>query len=127
MEEEFRALLMTDPSISALVGTRVNWGAHPQGAPLPAIVLNVASGFEDIHMNGTGPHEGRVQVDCYGLTSESAKKVGRAVISALNAYRGGGFLFIQHTSARDTREGGTNQADRPYRTGLDFNIKWRAT
>jgi len=78
-----------------------------------------------VHMNGTGPHEGRVQVDCYGMTYSAAKNAGKAVVAALNAYRGGGFLFISHASTRDSREGGTNEAERPYRTGLDFNITWR--
>lgn len=125
MEEEFRTLLRATTAITDVVGQRVEWGVHPQGDPFPAIVLNVVSGFDGVHMNGTGPYEGRIQVDCYGLTYGTAKQVSRAVIGALNAYRGGGFLFMQHTSTRDGREGGTNEAERPYRTGLDFNITWR--
>jgi len=125
MEEEFRALLLATSAVTALVGTRINWGVHPQGASLPAIVLNTVSGFDGLHMNGTGPHEGRVQVDCYATTFGAAKAASRAVIEVLHAYRGGGFLFIQHSSTRDSREGGSNEADRPYRTGLDFNTTWR--
>jgi len=125
MEEEFRTILLGTSAITAIVGTRINWGEHPQGEAFPAIVLNVVSGFEGVHMNGTGPHDGRIQVDCYGLTFGAAKLVSRAVTDALHTYRGGGFLFIQQDSTRDSREGDTNEALRPYRTGLDFNITWR--
>ena len=125
MEEEFRNLLLATATITDIVGQRVEWVEHLQGTGFPAIVLNMASGFESVHMNGKGPFEGRVQVDCYGMTYTAAKTASRAVIEALHAFRGGGFLFMQHTSTRDSREGGTNEAERPYRTGLDFNITWR--
>ena len=125
MEQELRTLMRSTSVITAQVGQRIEWGTHPQGTPLPAIVLTVASGFEGVHMNGTGPHEGRIQIDCYGMTYGAAKNAASAVVAALNAYRGGGFLFISHASTRDSREGGTNEAERPYRTGLDFNITWR--
>lgn len=125
MEEDLRAILRSDTVLTGIVGQRIDWGAHPQGVEFPAIVLTLASGFEGLHMNGTGPFEGRVQVDCYGLSYSDAKTAARAVVRALHAYRSGGFLFIQHTTTRDTREGGGNEATRPYRTGLDFNITWR--
>lgn len=125
MEEEFRAILLASGGLSALVGDRINWGVHPQGQAFPAIVLNLVSGFEGIHMNGTGPFEGRVQVDCDAETYADAKRISRAVIGLLNTYRGGGFLFISHTSTRDDRKGGSNEAMRPFRAGLDFNVTWR--
>jgi len=125
VEEELRTLLRSTSSVTSIVGQRIEWVAQPQGAALPAIVLNTVSGFDGIHMNGTGPYEGRVQADCYGLTYTTAKTASRAVIEALNAYRGGGFLFIQHVSTRDSREGSSNEAERPYRASLDFNITWR--
>jgi hypothetical protein len=128
MEEEFRAILLASSGVTALVQSdAVNWGVHPQGVPYPALVLNLISGFDGIHMNGTGPYEGRVQVDCYAMTYGKAKVISRAVVSTLNFHRSGGFLIISHLSSKDSREGGSNEAERPYRTGLDFNIKWRST
>ncbi len=127
MEEELRNLIFNTEAVADIVGRRVEWIEHPQGSGYPAIVLNVVSGFEGIHMNGKGPFEGRVQVDCYGMTYTAAKSASRSVIEALNGYRGDGFLFISNTSTRDSREGGSNEADRPFRTGLDFNITWRPT
>lgn len=127
MEEELRAILLADTGVSNRVSTRINWGAHPQGQALPAIVLNLAAGAEGMNMNGTNNlFEGIVQVDCYADTYGSAKLLSRDAVSALHAYRGGGFRLVTQTSTRDSREGGTNEAERPYRVGLDFNIAWRA-
>ena len=129
MEKAFRAILTTDTAVKALVpASRINWGTHPQGASFPAIVLNVISDAEDYHMSGpNGLFRGRVQADCYGLTYGATKAVSRAVRAALHCYRAGGFLLITHVSTRDSREGGTNEADRPYRVSMDFITAWRAT
>jgi len=127
MEEELRALLKADAATAALVGSRIDWGVRPQGKPLPAVVMNVISDAEDYHMNGpNGLFQGRVQVDCYGLTYVAAKAVSRAVRTALHTYRGGKFQLILHVSTRDSREGGTNEAERPFRVGMDFTTAWRA-
>lgn len=125
MEEEFRTILKASTALAAIVGTRIDYGERPQGQSMPDVLLNMVSGFEGVHMNGTGPFEGRVQVDCNAMTYGAAKLASRAVIDALHLYRAGGFLLITHFSTRDTREGGSNEAERPYRTGLDFNIIWR--
>lgn len=125
MEEELRALLLADGGVSSHVDARVNFGTRPQGQPLPAIVLNTISDTEGVHMNGKGPFDSRVQIDCYGITYGAATLVSRAVLSALNFYRGGGFLIIKHLATRKTREGGSNEVERPYRAGMDFKTIWR--
>lgn len=125
MEEAFRALLVAAlPSIGA---TRINWGAHPQGLARPALVVNVVSGADGMTMQGPdGLLMARVQVDCYADSYTAAKTVSRTVIAALNGHRGGGFRGVFHASTRDGREGGSNEADRPYRVSLDFMVNWRA-
>ena len=125
MEETFRALLLSDSGVSSHVGNRVNFGTHPQGRPLPAIVLNVVSSTEDNHMNGKGPFNGRMQVDVYGGTYKAATLAARAVLNKLNSYRGGGFDFIEHISTRNSRKSGSNEVSQPFRASLDFNIIWR--
>jgi len=126
MEESIRALLLASSGVSSLVGTRVNFGTHPQGQPLPAIVLNTISDAEDYHMNGSGGlFEGRIQADVYAPTYGAAKLASRAVRKALHFYRGGGFFLITQISARDSREGGSNEAERPYRVSMDFKTSWR--
>jgi hypothetical protein len=125
MEEALRARLL---ATAALAGVPVNWGSHPQGAGLPGIVLNVVSGNEGLTLKGRdGLSVARVQVDCLGVSYAAAKGVARNVITALNAYRATNLRLVAHVATRDSREGGSNEAERPYRTSLDFMTHWRAT
>lgn len=126
MEEAFRAILMASASVTVLTGTRINWGAHPQGQPLPAIVLTVVDDGEGhTYLGPDGLSRGRVQVDCYGSTYMDAKAVARAVRTVLDGYRGGSFSGVFHAASRESREGGTDEADRPFRCSLDFMTNWR--
>ena len=128
MEKEFRAILAADPAVTALVGTRIEWGTKAQGSGFPALVLNVISDAEGYHMQGPNNlYEGRVQVDAYGLTYGAAKEVSKAVVAVLHCYRGGGFRLITHVSTRDGQEGGTNEAERPFRVGMDYTTAWKET
>ena len=127
MEEQLRAILLASSGVTALApAARINWGAHPQGAALPALVLNVISDAEEYTMTGPdGLSQGRVQVDAYADTYAQAKQLSRAVLAALSGYRGGGFQGVFHVGTRDSREGGSNEADRPFRVSLDFTTHWR--
>lgn len=128
MEEAFRALLTGSAAVTAIVSTaRINWGAHPQGAALPGIVLNTVADAEGLTYSGPdGLSQGRVQVDCYAASYAEAKELSRAVRTVLHGYRGGGFGLVAHDTTRDSREGGTNEATRPYRVSLDFSTHWSA-
>jgi hypothetical protein len=126
MEEDLRAVLLADATVTGLVIDRVDWGSRRQGAPLPAMVLYVVSGAEGYTLKGAdGLSITRVQIDCYGDTYASAKTLSRAVISALGGYSDTDFPGVFHVGTRDDREGGSNEADRPFRTSLDFNVNWR--
>jgi len=121
MEEAFRALLLGDPSVVAAAGGRVNWGEHPQGAGATYVVLTVISDAEAHTMRGPcGLSQGRVQVDCYAPTYAAAKGLSRAVRAALDGHSDADFGGVFLAGTRDSREGGTNEADRPYRVSLDF-------
>lgn len=123
METALRAMLVADPALP--VKERINWGTHPQGAPLPALVLNVISDRDNsLHMQGTGGlWQGRVQIDCYGATYAPAVALSKAVIKLLHGHRSEEFRLIQLDTRRDHHE--TGAADRPYRIGLDFIINYR--
>jgi len=126
MELAFRALLLTIPEVALLGPLRVNWGVHPQGQPYPAIVLNKISGSEWIHMNGpNGVYDGRIQVDTYADTFGAAQSLSTAVHDFLHCYRGGGFRFIQGANDDVRVEGGSNEADYPFRASEDFMTTWR--
>lgn len=121
MEEEFRAILLEASGVTALCGDRINWGGHPQGQPGPYIVLWVVSDFEGHTLEGPdGMSAGRVQVDVYAGTYGQAKQLARAVRGVLDGYSDGGFQGVFLAGNRDTREGGTNDVERPFRVSLDF-------
>ena len=129
MEEQLRALLLASSGVTALApAARINSGTHPQGAGLPGLVLNTISDAEGLTQQGPdGLFEGRVQIDAYAMTYGQAKQLSRAVRAVLHGYSGGGFGLVQHVATRDSREGGTNEAERPFRVSLDFTTAWRAT
>lgn len=125
MEEDFRAVLLAASGVGLPAG-RINWGAHPQGAVLPALVLNVIDDAQGLTLRAPdGLHQGRVQADCYGATYAAAKGLARAVIAALHGHSGGNFQLLAHVATRDSREGGSNEAERPFRVSLDFMTHWR--
>lgn len=127
MEEALRTLLLSSTSVTDLVGTRVNFGAHPQGAPLPGVVMYVIDDAEDHTLTGPdGLSVGRVQIDCWAETYGGAKTVSRAVRGVLDGHSGGDFDSVFLIASRDSRESGTNEATRPFRVSLDFTTNWRA-
>lgn len=128
MEEQLRALLRGFPAVADIAGTRVNWGAHPQGELLPAVILRVISDVEGHTTNGrNGVSEARVQIDCQAESYGAAKLLARAVRNSLTGYRGGLFQAVLFANARDGREGGTDEADRPFRVSLDFFVHHTTT
>lgn len=127
MEENLRALLRASAAITTACGTRVNFGSNPQGGGFPSIVLNVVSNENGHDLKGSdGLFQGRVQVDCYADTYGAAKLLARDVISVLDGHKDDNFSGVFSAGYRDGREGGTNEADRPFRVSLDFLTNWRA-
>jgi hypothetical protein len=128
MEEALRALLLADSGVSSHAGTRANFGAHPQGQPFPAVVLNTISDNEGYTLQGpNGVAEMRVQVDCYAGSYGAAKQLSRAVRSLLSGYQHGAFQGVFLAGTRDSREGGSNDAARPYRASMDFMVQFTTT
>lgn len=123
MEEDLRALLLSNPGVAATVGQRVTWTKRPQGSPLPAIVLHLIDSVPTYTLDGdTGHRNSRVQVDCYGEMYADAKGTARAVSSALSGFKGtvGGTNFqgVFQESSRDLSEAGA--IEQLPRLSLDF-------
>lgn len=79
--------LLNVAGVTALVGTRFYSQTRPEGDALPAIVLSLISDVQVPPISastGLNLFEARVQVSCFGVTSESAKTVADAVITACN-------------------------------------------
>lgn len=129
MEEQFRAILLGASGVTDLCANRIDFGASAQGATDPRIVMWTIGDAEDHNLEGPDGHSvGRVQVDCYGGTYGDAKHLSRAVRAALDGYSGNGFQGVFLAGGpRDTREGGSNEAYRPFRTSLDFITHFNPT
>ena len=127
MEEALIAHLLATSALAALIGTRLYPGSRPQGGTLPAITMNVISSTPGYSDDGEdGIQEDRVQFDCWGNTYTSAKTVAREVINSISAYQGGIFLYITLELQHDIREGGTDDAEYPFRTSMDFIVTYRS-
>lgn len=121
MEEQIRAILLASSGVAALCGNRIEWGASGQGSEYPRIVLWTISDNEGHNLQGPDGHSvGRVQCDVYAMTYGAAKLLSRAVRAALDGYSGGGLQGVFLAGSRDSREGGSNDAERPFRVSLDF-------
>lgn len=122
MEEAFRALLVSAPSVG-LPSTRINFGIHPQGEGFPGVVLTVVGNADGLTLDGPdGLWVGRVQVDCYGNDYSDAKRLSRTVRDVLHGYADDAFQGIFLLAARDYHE--TAATDRPFRVSLDFSTNW---
>ena len=128
MEEQIRALLKANTAVAAIVSDRVDYGTRPQGKPLPALVLNTISDTEGYTLSGpNGVSASRLQIDAYADTYRAAKLLSRAVRSLLSGYQNGALQGVFHVSSRDSREGGSNEAERPYRVSMDFMVHFTTT
>lgn len=124
MEEELFTLLDNGLSIPSQA---IGWMTAPQGVARPHVVLNTITDAEGLVMNGPNSlFEGLVQIDVYSLDRAEVKTLARAIRDLLHGYRGGGFHLIRHDRTRDAREGGSNEAERPFRVSMDFSFGWSA-
>lgn len=124
MEAALIAKLLATAGVTNLVSTRINWSRRPQGAALPAIVLQRVSGTPDVHHAGaSGLVVSRVQVDCWAASYGSAKAVARAVETAVTAQ-----TFTQGATRFDVilidseRDDSTDETTPLFRTSLDLMV-----
>jgi hypothetical protein len=127
MEGALIALLLADSGLVAIAAARVYPGSRPQGSALPAIVLARVSGAPLYADDGeVGLGQARIQIDCWAATYGEAKTLARAVTACLSGFEGTVgdtvFQFIELDTERDLREGGSDAADYPFRTALDFLV-----
>jgi hypothetical protein len=130
MRSEFRAYLLADTGVAAIVATRVSWTWREQGTPLPALVLTKTDGADDVVLEGTsGFVDGHVQADCFASTQLSATQLAKAVrtaCTAANVGNTGGVIqgaFVMHEA--DEFEG--EAPDRIFRTRLALRIPYLET
>lgn len=85
-----RAFLLSDASISALVGgVRVYPGVLPQGTTAASIVQNLITEASDVHMQGpSGLGQARVQLDCWAQSQDAAVALANLVMDRLSGHKG---------------------------------------
>jgi len=80
MEEALRAKLLATAALTALVGTRVDWGVRSQGATLPAVVLHLSADVPTMNLDKPGAwSSARVAIDCWGRTHKAARDVANVI------------------------------------------------
>ena len=89
MDQEFYALL------SGAVSFPVGRGHMGSGTSTPRAAFYATGALRDMHTQGLGLVEGRMQVDCYGKTAGEALDAEREVLTALEGYAGGSIQMIK--------------------------------
>lgn len=93
-----RSRLLANGTITALVGSRVDWGLRPEKSALPAIVLTKAAPGQDWTFKGPDPLvRPWVQFDCYGATQVSSLAVADALqaeMQRVTEVTAGGWTFL---------------------------------
>ncbi len=110
IREALRNFLAADVAVSALVGDRIWPNKLPQDeSDYPQITLLKVSNPRVRNLSGPdGLSSPRIQIDCWGLTAESAKDVAEAVRKPLDGYRGPmggtGGVNVQSITFEDERD-----------------------
>ena len=102
IESILRSVLVADPAVAALVGTRAYQTALPREPTFPAITYQMVSRVQD---SLTGLVQARVQYTCLATTWKGAADLADAVRCGLHGYRGvrGGarIEYIQYAGQHD--------------------------
>ncbi|MBL3587454.1 DUF3168 domain-containing protein [Rhodovulum sulfidophilum] len=126
MERLLRARLRADPGVAALAGERVNWDAHPQGAPRPALVLHLIAGAPGRTLTGPdGLWTGRIQIDAWARERAGAGALARATIACLNGLSESVIRGLWLDSQRRDRAADPDDRTWLYRVSMDFSATWR--
>ncbi|MGV1682905.1 DUF3168 domain-containing protein [Sphingopyxis sp. NJF-3] len=82
----FRARLVADTAVAAIVSTRIYWGVVPQNAALPYVRLSIISDVRPEHLKGyQGSRRTRIQASCFASSFGAAKQLGTKIVKALDA------------------------------------------
>ena len=85
IESILRAILVADPGVAAIIGTRAYQGQLPREPTFPAIVYQMISRPQD---GLTGIVQARMQYTCMAESWREAADLVDAVRCALHGYRG---------------------------------------
>ena len=128
-----RAYLVADSGVSALTSSRIYANRARNDAALPYVVLTLAgmSPVERLEAGRTQYREARLQVDCYGAGTASARAVENATQAALDGVAGetwsgivvGCCQLIDARSGREASAAGGDEGVARYRN--DYRLTFR--
>lgn len=98
IETDFRAALVADAAVAALVGTRVALNGVPQGADVPLVVFTSAHTYDRGLDDTILAHGCTLTVQCWAATGAQAEALGDA---AMACAEGAGYVVIDRSSGFD--------------------------
>ena len=127
-EKILYTLLKQSTGVTGLAGTRIYADVAPQGTTPPFIVLGLISDRPTYPIDaspGSDPWTGRMQCSCLGATSESAKQLAEACMSACDKQSGsiGGVPVMAVLVDARTATHYDNEVD-TYLQAVDFIIHY---
>lgn len=98
IETDFRAALVADSAVAAIVGTRVALNGVPQGADVPLVVFIAAHTYDRGLDNTILAHGCTLTVQCWADTGAQAEALGDAVMACAET---SGLVVIDRSSGFD--------------------------
>ena len=87
MLSEFREYVLADPTVAALIGTRMYPVAMPQKVGLPAVSYQTVGGIsQPVMLHDDNLPMTRLQVDCWALSFSTAQAVDQAIRSLFHNF-----------------------------------------
>lgn len=130
MENDFRALMIEDPTIAGLVATRIYPANYTQNTVNPALRYNKITGAVGTHHQGSdGLSADLMQIDIRAITASEVLSLRDALVQLLHAYSGTKgnteFQLIELRDDRGTRFE-TTGSQNFYTRSMDFDVSSRA-
>lgn len=87
--QDLLAFIIGSTSVTSLIGTRCHYNHIPENAASPKVWFRVTTDNEDMTMDRVGGlHEFNADLECIGLTEDSAQNVADAIKTRLHGYKG---------------------------------------
>lgn len=89
MPQDMRTLILGTTPVTNLIGTRCHYNHLPESSVMPHVWFRVPSDNEELTMDGVGGlHDAQVDIECAGLTEDSAQAVADVIKARLHGYAG---------------------------------------
>lgn len=101
IESDVAALLLAEPSITALTGTRITPGYLAHEGAFPAIAIRRAAGVPSYTFSGDVVESTTLDIICWGGNWSVARQLAELVRARLHKYSGGNIEIIRVADGAD--------------------------